>query len=84
MAHLQRSVATLRIIGDDLVPERITELLGCEPTASQTKGQIIRGHKTGQEIVMKKGMWRLEATDCEPEDLDRQVPELLGKLTQDL
>ena len=84
MAHLQRSVATLRIIGDDLKPEKVTELLGCEPTASQTKGQKVRGHKTGREIVMRTGMWRLEATDCEPEDLDKQVAELLTKLTQDL
>ena len=84
MAHLHLSVATLRIVSDDLVPERITKLLGCEPTDSQTKGQIIRGHKTGRERVTKIGMWRLKATDCEPEDLDKQVAELLGKLTQDL
>ncbi len=33
---------------------------------------------------MKTGSWRLKATDCEPENLDKQVAELLGKLTQDL
>lgn len=84
MAQLHQSVATLRISGDDLIPEKITELLGCEPTDSQTKGQIVRGPKTGRESVRQTGMWRLEATDCEPENLDKQVAELLGKLTHDL
>lgn len=84
MAQLHQSVATLRIIGDDLIPEKITVLLGCEPTDSQTKGQIVRGPKTGREHPRQTGMWRLEATDCEPEDLDKQVAELLGKLTPDV
>ena len=30
------------------------------------------------------GQWHLEASDREPEDLDGQVQELLGKLTQDI
>ena len=84
MAHLHRSVATLRIMGDDVLPERVTRLLGYEPTHSLTKGQIIRGRITGHERVARIGMWSLEATDCEPEDLDKQVAELLDKLTQDL
>jgi len=29
-------------------------------------------------------MWRIEASDKEPEDLDSQIGELLGKLTGDL
>lgn len=84
MAQLHHSVATLRIFGDDLLPEEITELLGCEPTESYAKGQIVRASKTCREYVKQKGMWRLEATDREPEDLDQQVAELLGKLTDDL
>src|SRR4051812_34647695 len=39
MAHVQRSVVTLRIGGDDLVPDEITKLLGAKPTAAETKGE---------------------------------------------
>lgn len=28
-------------------------------------------------------MWRLSATDCEPENLNEQVSELLGRVTSD-
>jgi hypothetical protein len=84
MAQVQKSLATLRVMGDDVVPDKITELLGCAPTDSHTKGQIVRGSKTGREYIKKSGMWQLEAGDCEPENLDKQVAELLSKLTQDL
>ena len=84
MAHLQRSVVTLRICGDDLVPEAITASLGNQPTFSQTKGDEIVGKSSGKVRIAKAGMWRLCATTCEPEDIDGQVRELLSKLTDDL
>lgn len=84
MAHIEKSVATLRVIGDDLIPDEVSRLLGCPPTKSQIKGEVVRGNKTGRGYTMKTGMWRLEADDCEPENLDAQVAELLGKLTNDL
>lgn len=67
-------------MGDAVIPDKVTELFGCTPTDSHTKGQIVRGSKTGREYVKKSGMWRLEAEDCEPENLDKQVAELLAKL----
>lgn len=82
MAQLARSVATLRIAGDDLVPEEISSLLGCEPTFAQRKGEEIPT-KSGVHIA-KFGHWRLKTKDAEPEDLDGQVTELLSKLTQDV
>jgi len=39
--------------------------------------------KSGVRIA-KFGSWRLEATDTEPENLDKQVREILSRLTQDL
>jgi len=84
MAHIERSVATLRVIGDDLLPDEISRLFGCPPTKSQVKGEAVRGQKTDREYTKKIGIWRLEATDREPENLDEQVAELLSKLTQDL
>lgn len=82
MAHLARSVATLRIAGDDLVPEEVSAILGAEPTHAQRKGQELVS-KSGTRIA-KFGHWRLEAKDREPEDIDGQVTELLSGLSSDL
>jgi Domain of unknown function (DUF4279) len=84
MAQLDRSKATLRIMGDALLPDVITRSLGCEPTGAQSKGEELIGKTTGQVRVAKSGMWRLEAASREPEDLDGQIDELLSKLTADL
>ena len=83
MAHLERAVATLRVAGDHLDPEEVTLRLGAQPTHSQRNGQEFR-FKSGRTRVAKFGQWRLVAPDTEPEDLDHQVAELLGTLTNDL
>jgi hypothetical protein len=84
MPVLHRSVATLRIMGDDLIPAEITKLLGSEPTESQAKGDQIIAPKTGNIRIARSGMWRLHATEREPEDINGQVNEVLDKLTCDL
>jgi uncharacterized protein DUF4279 len=84
MAHVQESVVTLRIVGDNLVPDEITKLLGSSPTAAETKGEKIVGRKTGHVRIAKMGSWRLHAKDREPEDMDGQIQELLGHVTSDL
>jgi hypothetical protein len=82
MAHLHRSVASLRICGDQLDPDEISRLLGGFPTLSYRKGDVKKSKI--RDIVRKSGAWMLNATDREPEDLDAQVEEILGQLTQDL
>jgi hypothetical protein len=84
MAQIQKSKATLRFIGDDLVPAELSGLLGCVPTKSQTKGEVLVGPHTGIERVARKGMWRVDGNDQEPENLDEQIGELLRKLTSDM
>lgn len=84
MAHIEKSVTALIVIGDDLLPEEISRLLGRSPTTSQVKGEVVRDQKSGREYTKYIGMWRLEATDREPDNLDEQVVELLRKLTQNL
>ena len=83
MAHLQRAVATLRISGDDLLPDEVSGLLGAAPTLSHTKNQEI-DLPSGRSRITKFGIWSLSAADTEPEDLDSQVAEILGQLTADL
>ena len=83
MAHLQRAVATLRISGDELLPDEVSDLLGARPTVSHAKGQEIN-LPSGRYSITKSGIWWLSAADTEPEDLDSQVDEILGQLTLDL
>ena len=83
MAHLQRAVATLRISGDNLLPDEVSGFLGAGPTVSHAKGQEI-DLPSGRYSITKSGIWWLSAADTEPEDLDSQVDEILGQLTLDL
>jgi len=82
MASISRSVAALRVAGDDLDPNEITRLLGRPPTRAYRKGDAIAAG-SGTRIATF-GHWQLQAKDAEPEDLNKQVAELLAGLTQDL
>jgi hypothetical protein len=86
MGPIRKSRATLRISGDDLVPDEITRILGSPPTRARPKGGVWVSAKTDREFTAKAhtGQWHLEASDREPGDLDSQVQELLGKLAQDI
>jgi ribosomal protein L19 len=81
MSSIKRSTATLRIYGDSLDSQHISNLLGCAPTYSVTKGQKIVGEKTGRVRYAKSGMWRVGASDRSPEDIDGQVKEILSGIT---
>jgi hypothetical protein len=83
MAQLSKSSATLRISGDDLVPDEVTRLLGTSPTHAQSKGEPIFTNQ-GTSRIAKLGMWRLNATVRKPGDLDGQIQEILGQMTTDL
>lgn len=81
MAAINRAVAALRIIGDELNPSEITALLGAKPTYSHAKGDVLQRPK-GR--IAKVGMWRLEALPLEPSEFNDQVASLLAQVTQDL
>jgi hypothetical protein len=84
MAQLYRSVAALRIAGDDLDPAEISQALGCEPSSAHCKGDKVTSPTSGVTGTRKTGLWCLEAPDREPENLDAQVAELLGRLSQSI
>ena len=84
MTQLWRSVASLRISGETLQPDEITRVLGAPPTLSRLKGDVQYRSKAGRETIAKGGLWLLEATDREPEDVNGQAIEIIGKLTDDL
>ena len=83
MAELNRAVASLRIVGDDLTPDEVTTLLGVRPSRSFARGDEVRHRRTPPRIA-GFGMWSLDAPETEPADIDSQVSALLHPLTDDL
>jgi hypothetical protein len=79
MAQIHRSKTCLRIFGEDLIPEEITQVLRCVPTAAQRTGQVIC-HPSGRQRVVKCGNWRLDAEPAEPEDINGQVRWLFSQV----
>jgi hypothetical protein len=84
MEKQMKSAASLRIIGEGLVPEEITRILGRPPTRAQSKGQVLRHESTGREWTSRTGIWHFRVADRAPDDLNGQVMEILGQLNQDL
>jgi hypothetical protein len=81
--HLHRSAAALRISGDARVPDEVSKLVGAASTYCRVKGETWRDEKTGREYAAKTGQWHLDVTDRQPEDVDGEVAEILGQLTDD-
>jgi len=84
MPTLQRSMITLRITGDDLVPKEVSDLLACLPTASYQKGDVLVGKKSKTRNIAKFGNWLLTVPPREPADFDAQIAFVLSQLTTDL
>lgn len=84
MAHLHKSLVTLRIMGDDLMPPEITRLLGAPPTHSKVKGEKRVGKRSGQETIARSGIWSLSSSARIPADINGQIHEILSQLTADI
>lgn len=86
MGELSESAASLRLFGDDLIPDEITVLLGCEPTGSDIKDEPrkLSSHLKGQVLLSRTGSWRLSFQRRRPADLDGQIDEIFQILTSDL
>ncbi|MEM7641393.1 MAG: DUF4279 domain-containing protein [Pseudomonadota bacterium] len=92
MAGPGNSTASLRLFGDDLDPEEITDILGCSPTGSHKKDEERFSRRTGKRIldamgrpaVWKTGSWRLSTGWRGPGDLEAQIWELLRKVADDV
>ncbi len=82
MASINRSRASLRVFGDDLVPDEVSLLLGASPSQGYRKGDTRTF--SGRQTLRRTGMWLLVADERVPEDINGQVDELLSKLTDDL
>lgn len=83
MAEINRTAASLRFFGDDLVPEEITRLLGSHPSDIALKGAP-REWPNGKSTIAKTGKWLRKVPDRVPGDLSGQIRELTTGLTEDL
>ncbi|MEQ1820629.1 MAG: DUF4279 domain-containing protein [Terricaulis sp.] len=84
MAVIAETSISLRFFGDDLVPDAVTATLGKPPTGAETKGEVITNAKTGRSRVARRGGWRYRVERRAPGDLDGQIEELFGALSNDL
>lgn len=60
MPEPARIMVALRVMGDALVPEEVTRLLGVEPTANARTGDV-RRTRSGREVAYSTNLWLLEA-----------------------
>ncbi len=87
MARILTSAVALRVIGEDLLPDQITALLGTKPTRAVVKGETgkhIVGPRVGDTRIARTGMWIVDVPDREPEDMNAQIHEVLSRMTDDL
>ncbi|WP_287098606.1 DUF4279 domain-containing protein [Mesorhizobium sp.] len=82
MSDIHETAAGLFILGDDLIPDEVTKLLGALPTVARVKGgQWFT--PIGQSMISKTGVWRRHAERRTPGDINLQISEILEPLSKD-
>lgn len=81
LGPIERSKASLRVVGADLDPDEISRLLGCLPTRTRASAASAG---SGAAPASAPNLWILRAEAASPENLDGQIKALLDRLTQDL
>ena len=75
---VDRSKVSLRIFGDNLNPDEISELLKSKPSASWKKGDVIKG-----TTIARTGRWSLDSNLSDEMDLEEKVWDILKRLSSD-
>jgi uncharacterized protein DUF4279 len=78
MGGIGETKVSLRLSSDNLDPESVTSLLGCQPTSSWRAGEMKFGRPA------KFGSWHLRSVPLVPGDLDAQIRNLLASLSSDI
>ena len=71
----------LRVTGDDLDPERITRVLGANPTSAARKGEAIDHH--GVPVAQRTGVWSYVLPASPEWELGDAIDTLLERLPHD-
>lgn len=78
----ERAFATFRVAGDNLDPNRLTELLGIEPSLAYSKGEKYSLGPRSGALKGRTGLWFLSTDDAvKTSRLSDHVQWLLGKIT---
>ncbi len=78
-----RSKASLRISGDELNPDEISNLLEASSTYSERKGDVIVGKVTKHQRIAKTGRWSIESNLPDEVDVEEKLNELLDQVSND-
>jgi hypothetical protein len=76
--EIDRVSVSLRVAGEDLNPEFVSQLLGVTPTFAARKGER---RKSGErDLVQRTGVWFLELPESSEWELADALTELLARL----
>jgi hypothetical protein len=79
--EIDRVVISLRISGDTLAPDRITRILGVEPTHAVAKGETV--DLAGVPIVQATGIWTYDLPASTEWELSDAIRTLLDRFPAD-
>jgi hypothetical protein len=81
MSLLDDCRASLRITGDDLEPNEVTRLLGCQPSEAWEKGQPMPGRARAPRA--NTGGWLLRSDLPKLSELEAKIQNILDRITDD-
>jgi hypothetical protein len=79
---VDRCSICLRVFGEDLDPDTVSEMLGAVPTSACRKGDVHRGKQFDR--IEKQGKWLMNLDQHRELRLDNLINRLLDQLTDDL
>lgn len=79
MGLINRCEASIRLFGDDLIPEEVCRLFGHSPSKAWMKGYQYTT-SSGATVLRKTGAWILDADLSETGDFDGQISQLLAQI----
>lgn len=82
MGPLDNVTISLRVFGDNLVPQEITNKLSCTPTMEHKKGDALNSKSSNR--IARTGAWHLKGDFPRQMDLEIQITSLLSKMTDNI
>lgn len=83
MGNVKQTKAALRLVGQDLVPDEVSEQLGRKPDLAYRKGDPFFLNNGQLGAPRSTGFWSIAADPRHSGDLDLQIIELLASVSED-
>lgn len=81
-SEIEKCSVSLQFLGEDLIPDEVTRLLGIKPTRSYKKGDVFPSK--AHEQIRKVGLWLYSVNRCAGVSLENQINALFDLLPVDL